>query len=480
MAHPLYQSLQIQGLSKTMEFELSRWLAWSHMGTGVLSSWHCLPMGAYDDPPLAFMRRGQYDGLIRFDGLEAGLFVGDKPHIDDAVETVLPSLDLNTHKTMIEALGEDWFKIEQPSSLAHYNTATVDARYPRLAKQIKENPKQGRGALNDLINAHLHVIWQNSFKDGIAVMKPMPGHTTALIEPATRLAKLLSECPDSLLPASCPPNKPRCTPCVSSKMRVSTIPSFHNSSTLFNIGVVPHPHTLILLNKQTEDVDIAHIRRDTDRDQWITGVTRELLGDGRGAPSRLVAMKNAVASDVTSYRTLWFSAEQFPISVYPPPPEAKSPINEEHPHDAPIVPFPESWLADLDWHFGFPIPRAKISHGESYTPVPGPERWGGFLQGLPAEKRKSWDPAPPTDRELTREVKTLKDASALFHASADQRRTNNMIAVAEAWNLADTEIWKFVKAFSARSYIERKQWQDEESAFDQTGKGRDKSRWWFV
>ena len=37
--------------------------------------------------------------------------------------------------------------------------------------------------------------------------------------------------------------------------------------------------------------------------------------------------------------------------------------------------------------------------------------------------------------------------------------------VMEAWNLADTEAWKFVRAFNARRAMERRKWEDDEAVF---------------
>jgi len=42
----------------------------------------------------------------------------------------------------------------------------------------------------------------------------------------------------------------------------------------------------------------------------------------------------------------------------------------------------------------------------------------------------------------------------------------------EAWNLADTEAWKFTKAFMARFRVERLKWEEEESKYAD-GVGRD-------
>lgn len=35
----------------------------------------------------------------------------------------------------------------------------------------------------------------------------------------------------------------------------------------------------------------------------------------------------------------------------------------------------------------------------------------------------------------------------------------------EAWNLADTEAWRFARAYSARRKMERRKWEDEESGY---------------
>jgi len=50
--------------------------------------------------------------------------------------------------------------------------------------------------------------------------------------------------------------------------------------------------------------------------------------------------------------------------------------------------------------------------------------------------------------------------------------------VAEAWNLADTEAWKFVKSYRAREVVERLKFEEEESAFAAASGGRGNARWW--
>jgi hypothetical protein len=426
-------------------------------------------MGPYDDELLSHLRRGQYPTLTRFEGLGAGLFAGEKTQIDNAIKDALLNLKLNTFKSIIEAIPADQFKVEQSTSLAHYDSATVKSKYPALLKMLNEDPARARSALTELIVSHLHTTWQNTFGGGIAVLKPLPAHMSVVIASSFDLANLLVQCPESLIPSSCPPNRPRCSPCVASPMHITTPSTFRNTSNVYTIGTVPHPYTLITLQNGTDSVSISHIRRYTERDQWLMTVTKDILGSGRGGPSRLIGIKDAVASDYAVGRSLWLTVEQLPASFNSPPAPKLSNANP----DPVITSLPDEWLGILDWHFGFPIPRQTVAHGESIPPVPGPERWPKVTPGLPVEKKKSWDPEPPTDTQMALEVKLLKKARDVVK-SKDSR----IKGVAEAWNLADTEAWKFIRAYRARSVVERLKWEDEEKAFGNTGVAKGKSRWW--
>ncbi|EXJ65613.1 uncharacterized protein A1O5_11140 [Cladophialophora psammophila CBS 110553] len=455
MSHPLYQTLHAKGMPAVLEQEFRQWLAWAHMGTGLLTSWYCLPMGPVDDALLSHLRRGQYPQLTKFKGLGSGLFAGEKTQIEDAIKSALDNVKLSSFKTITDAIDSERFEVEQPTSIAYYDSKTIASKYPVLAEVIAKDEKKGRRSLNQLMIAHLHVMWQNTFSAGIAVLQPLAAHTFTLVQPSKDLARLLAECPSSILQSSCPPNRPKCTPCTGSKLRITTAPSFRNTSSLFTIAVVPHPYTMITLTNQSDAVSVAHIRRHTERDPWITAVTRDLLGDGRGGPSRVVALKDAVASEYGSSRSLWFTTEHFPA--------------EE------VSPFPEDWLMHLDWHFGFPVPRTTVSHGESLPPVPGPERWAKLPAGLPVDRKKASDPDPPTEEQAAIEADLLRKARSTINSkNAAVLKIRN---VAEAWNLADTEAWKFVKGFRARQVVERLKFEDEESAYETEGV-RGNSRWW--
>ena len=51
---------------------------------------------------------------------------------------------------------------------------------------------------------------------------------------------------------------------------------------------------------------------------------------------------------------------------------------------------------------------------------------------------------------------------------AGEESVNRIRGAAEAWNLADTEAWRFIKAFRARKLVERLQFEEEESVITET------------
>lgn len=447
MNNPLYRAVQGLELEPELDMEMMRWLAWGNMGTGILCNWLAVPMASRDDLLLSFLRRGEYPSLTRYDGLENGLFIGSKEDIERALKTAISSPAIKRVKSMAEAVPAGTIASDsEHSGIAFYSTTTIKQKYATI-KQKLDNPASvgdGLAMLPALINSHLHMTWQENFRSGIAVLKPIPEHMTSLIEPAIDIARNLSQCPDTPIPTSCPPNRPRCQPCVSSHpMLISTPPLFRNTSTLFTIGTVPHPYTMTSLKHTRSELDTRFVRRETSRDPWILAATKEFLGTGLSSFNRLVYLKDAVASDFGASRSLWLTAER-----------------------PPAIGSSEKDLEELDWIFGFKLPRTAMPSGKSETPVPGPER------RPPPPKQEFGDGPVPTVQELAKEKDLLEKAKMFIQRAGRGRgdaaftRTRDMV---EAWNLADTEAWKFVRAWNARRRLERRKWEDEEEAF--LGKG---------
>ncbi|PVH83831.1 hypothetical protein DL98DRAFT_104576 [Cadophora sp. DSE1049] len=441
MNNPMYAELQMKELEEQLKTEISRWLAWENMGTGLLCNYLLLPMGSHEDPLLAYLRRGDYPKLTRFDNLGSGMFAGSKADITAAVKEALANKELKTAKSFIDSVKPDTFEIEpKHESLAYYDARTVQDKYPKIADDIVGKGAAGLMILNKLTISHLHGTWQNIFSKGIAVLKPHPDHMSYAVEPALKLAKFLSQCPESPMPASCPPNLPRCKPCVASTpMKITTPEHYLNTTDLYTIGTVPHPFTTAVLTAFRSDIDVPWIRRTSSRDPWLTTLTQRLLGSGVSGAPRVIKFKEAVASRFGTAHSLWITAEK----------------------DMPI---------DLDWYFGFTIPRNATDTGKSETPVPGPER-----RPKPVVDPK--DGPVPTEEDVAKEKELLKRAKEFgAQRSADEEKLRGAI---EAWNLADTEAWRFARAFLARSRVERLKWEEEEKKYaGGAGAERGKSEGW--
>ncbi|CAG7937976.1 unnamed protein product [Penicillium olsonii] len=430
MLNPNYEVVQKLKLSPKTENEVFGWLAWGHMGTGLLSDFHCFPMARYDDNMLSYLRRGSVpESITRFDNLKNALFAGEKTRIDAVIQSAVLKLDDKT-TSFVDLMEADSFKVESPSALAFYKSAAVTSHYPIVHEKISQSPAAGQRALVQLINGHLHNHFQTAFPAGLAVLKPFPQHTTALVEPALRLAKALIQCPESPMPDSCPPNEPECRPCGSAKspMRISQPSSFKNTTFLFTIGTLPHPYTLVSLQKHSEEITTPQIRRETERDAWLSEVTKDHLGPELGSSYRGVIFKQVVAAPDAVGTSLWMTVESLPAAA------GQS--------------LPNELLDEFEWQFGFKIPR-----GGKIDPATENDK----------DSAKSAQDHTPSDQGVGKEYELIQKAREVIKNKETNRI--NIKDVVEAWNLADTEVWRFVKAYRARSLVERQKWEEEEKPF---------------
>lgn len=435
MNNPTYEELQrMDKIEPELKTDIMRWLAWENMGGGLLANSLAFPMGPHDDPLLEYLRRGEYQGLTRWEGFGDGLFAGARQDITAAIKLALGSSKINEAKDFLSLMPAEKSDDEKktfwvdktPKALAYYNKDVLSKKYEVVATAIVTNKAKGLDQLNQLISSHLHLTWQNTFNKGIAVLKPLPKHTTTMIQPAVELANRLQKCTESPMQSSCPPNNPKCAPCVASQhIHISSPAHYRNTTGLYTIGTVPHPYTLHTLNEFRADIDIPWIRRKSPRDKWLHEVTKEYMGTGVGGAPRVIRFKEAVAAEFAASKSIWLPAEQ------------------ELPND-------------LEWHFGFEIPLEGLDEGKSDPPVPGPER-----RPQPQQERTDGPVAKP--EELEKEPGLLKRAKEV--ASATKKNDAVLRNAIEAWNLADTEAWKFARAFMARERVERQKFELEESRY---------------
>lgn len=492
MNNPMYEELQhrSEGMDASIKTDMMRWLAWENMGGGLLAHYFLFPMGAYDDPLLVYLRRGEFPGLTRWKDLADGLFVGPKADVAKAIKLALASPNLKTAKNFLEATSASKeagpFTIDdtEPSSLAFYSASALKL-YPKVAETIGGDRVAGLKSLNELINAHLHQTWQSLFSEGIAVVKPLPQHTTHMIAPSYSVALRLASCPaNNPLPSSCPPNRPKCVPCstTSHPIKISTPAHYKNSSALYTIGTVPHPYTIQSLSSMREQITVPWIRRESVRDAWVGDLMTDLFkGKAVPAGARVLRFKEAVAGEYGSARSLWLTAER-----------------DNTPEGI------------LDWHFGFDLPALPASSPKDKAEEEGEHKHDDATEKIESEIHKPKDNTilpplhdekegpVPTEQDLKLEPNLLSIAKTIISSAASDDgegaadNKNKKIHVTkeeikireavEAWNLADWEAWRFARAYLARKEMEREKWAEEEEKYA-GGMGserkRGKSGGWF-
>ncbi|KAF5661317.1 hypothetical protein FHETE_8551 [Fusarium heterosporum] len=465
-ANPKYQELQRLEIQPELKADLMRWLAWESMGTGFLVDHALFPVAHTEDPLLAFLRRGEYPAMTRWKDLGSALIVGSKEDVTKSIRKLMDSPALKTAKGVIDGLTKNDIGVDKAqSALVHYSPEIIKKQYSKIDDSLTNARARGLGALNRLINAHLHAVWQNSFPGGIEVLKPFPEYTTEMTVPAFKLGNSLASCPDNPIVSSCPPGISGCARCAAGtiSMKVTSPEQYQNSSGAFAIGTVPHPWTLATLTSRKEKVDVSWIRKEAPRDPWLDTITRGLLGSKISSNSRIMRFKQAVADEHAPTHVLWLTAE------------------------ADVPP-------DLEWYFGFRVPKGS---GEAYLagenrgdekPTQEKVEVDKTAKKERAEmsetKSRPEKPGPRPDdnleKSLTPQEKQSKEKTLLEHAKKvvsfkKSTETTRRRASLEAWNLADTEAWKFARAFLARRSMERIDWEKKEAKYS-GGSGSEKGR----
>lgn len=448
--HPQYNMVQRMKLDPKVELEIMRWLAWGHMSGGILANWLALPMAEYENPMLSFLRHGEYPTLSRIQSLNNGLFFGQKAAVDGALKKVmahqlLKNVTQNKDKLLQLARKEGGAVVnlltsadiavdKKADGIAYYTTDVISSMYGTVHDKLTNTTQaEGLDLLASLINSHLHLTFQEQHPEGVAIAKPLPEHTTALMFEATEIGRNLTQCPSSPMPKSCPPNRSKCKPCDHHKpMKLQQNPEFVNTTKFFTIGTVPHPYTITSLHYTRDIIDANFLRTTAKRDLWIKELTRNAVGKEKTETYRLVQFKELVAA--VPAHTLWLTAERV----------------TQH---------------DLDWIFGFDLPQMASTTGEPSLPSDD-----SSLIIFPRPD----NPKPIEGQEVPDEIWIKKEQGRLTKArDALKSKDKNMIKVVETvqdWNLADTEAWKFSRAFSARRRMERKKWEEEEAKYAGTEK----------
>ena len=437
MNNPLYEDFQRKKLKAQLEADFVRWLAWGQMGTGILANWLVLPMGAHNDRTLSYLRQGDFPKLTRYEGLGGGLFSGKETAINGAIREALKSPDLTDMKAFVDILSRGTILVDsQPAELAFYDANANAEHYKSITTVLAENKAKGLLSLADLINSHLHLAFLNNFPGGFAILTPYAETTTVIPQNAHALATALRSCPSSPIPASCPPNHPMCSSCAElSRAPITTPKYFTNDSDVYTIGTIPHPYTFASLKGKTKEISTRHIRRDTSRDPWLKEITQKLLGQEMGGQGRIVSFKSMVAGDWGIARSVWMTE------------------------------MPQLAHKDFEYLFGFTLPPFNISKAEALSAGDGL---------TPTKERKQ------SVKELQNQQDLLETALEVLQLRRPKGGKPGAREMVEAWNLADTEAWRFVRAVAAREKMERQKWEEEERRFAGGDVGDEEGIWrWF-
>ncbi|EMD95988.1 hypothetical protein COCC4DRAFT_184016 [Bipolaris maydis ATCC 48331] len=443
--NPLYQIFQRLKLDPKIEFEVMRWLAWGHMKGGVLVNWLALPMAEYENPMLNFLRRNEYPKLSRVQSLDNAIFFGEQIAVNNAIKKLadnqlLKNVTANKDKLaklankeggpVVNLLASADVAVDvKADGIASYSTATISSKYKTIADKLTNTTKaEALTLLESLINSHLHLTWQEQHPEGVALVKPVPEHTTALMFEATSIARNLTQCPASPMPKTCPPNRPKCKPCDANKaMKLQIFPEFVNTTKFFTIGTVPHPYTLTSLHYTRDTVDSNFLRNNAERDLWIRKLTDKSIPGDHTEEVRVLRFKELVAA--IPAHSLWLTAER---------------ITQD----------------DLDWVFGFGMPQMASTTAEPSSPSKESELII-FPRPGPPKPIQSID--IPDDKWVEKEQERLNKARDAIKSK--DKNMKKIVEAVEQWNLADTEAWRFSRAYSARRRQERKKWEEEEAKY---------------
>ena len=159
--NPLYRKVQDLDLEADLKSDIMRWLAWGSMGTGILANWLAFPMASFDDPMLVYLRHGEYPKLTRFEGLDNGLFVGEKDDVRKVIDLALSSQQPIKASFLPELVPKETFKTDSDhDAIAFYSTEVILQKYKGLAAKLQATDPQTRGEamalLPQLVTSHLH------------------------------------------------------------------------------------------------------------------------------------------------------------------------------------------------------------------------------------------------------------------------------------------------------------------------------------
>ncbi|OAQ80309.1 hypothetical protein VFPFJ_06750 [Purpureocillium lilacinum] len=189
-------------------------------------------------------------------------------------------------------------------------------------------------------------------------------------------------------------------------------------------------------NRFPDGIDV--LKPHPEHTTTMVNAALKLARTGVSGPRRVMTLKEIIASEHAVAHSLWLIAE----------------------NDMPT---------DMSWYFGFAIPEKALDDGKAQSPVPADR--------LPKKDDKMPDRSNgpvATEEDLALEPPLLEKARNVVAQTKSSSETR-LRASLEAWNMGDTEVWKFVRAFQSRRLMVRLAWEKEEAKYS-SGSGTEKGR----
>ncbi|KAJ8096862.1 hypothetical protein POJ06DRAFT_45417 [Lipomyces tetrasporus] len=443
---PLYKSVDGLNLDGESKIDAMRYLAWSSSPTGVLTTNRVVPMTTWPtENTWTFWRSCQFGPLTTYKDIGSGFIIGSQPALNDYVTKTFASAT----RAKIVSAASNLFHVEPKTDfLAQYSPDFV-------AKNYKNLPED---KLPDLINAHLHSNFLSRFSDGgISILDPFPESAHAIALPSLATATALATCPPVEFEAYCPSNIPNCYKCSVSMRKdfIKTVQVIPDSPSTFAMITIPHPMMSLALSYSTSGIAADFVRRKSSRDMFVRKVTSEIIKQGAGAPARALQLKRmaAASSELLDARYVSVFESQFAL---------KDCLVSEYFRWAVGFNFGPSvehiWAEESNKQES--IWRRSTSDAISFDALA--HEIGMCLPAheyieLQKEAERIVDPiAGGSSRPMSVSTTITAVHDRLLNTDLDRKLERSMI---EAWNMADAEVWRFVKALNERAAQEEKVWE---------------------
>ncbi|KAK9352136.1 hypothetical protein V1523DRAFT_414803 [Lipomyces doorenjongii] len=436
----LYNSINELNLEGESKIDVMRFLAWSANPTGILTTNRVVPMTTWPtENTWRFWRSCQFGLLTTYKDVGSGFIVGSQQAVDEYVARTFA----HASRGKIVSAAQSLFHIEPKTDfLAQYSPDFVLKNYEGLPEE----------KLPDLINAHLHSTFLSRFSEGgISILDPFPESAHAIAFPSLATATALATCPLVEFEAYCPSNIPNCYKCSQSLRKdfIKTVPAIPDSPSTFVMITIPHAMTYLALSHSTSGLTADVVRRETARDMFVRKVTSEIIKEDLGAPYRALELKKmAVASsEVLDAKYISVFESQFA--------------------------FENCLVSDyFRWAVGFNFGPRAAENGEEKLSSENQGTFDsvaheiGMCLPAPAYIELQKEAERMLDRKVNKgdESSTPLSVSATITAIRDRILSKDFdwkqeLEMIEAWNMADSELWRFVKALNERAAQEEKIWE---------------------